>query len=64
MILEQLERQVLADRQGLIARGVGKDLPFFPTERDALMERLAAEPVTVTQVDSEEQQLRRALKVA
>lgn len=47
LLIEQLERRVLADRQALIARGVSEQLPEFQVEQAALDARLVAEP-TVT----------------
>ena len=64
LLVEQTERRVLADRTGLIARGVGEDLPALYTAQERLDEALAAEPVPVQAVDSEQYRLRVALGVA
>ena len=55
---------MLADRQGLLARGVSEGLPFFPTARDDLFKRLAAEPEAPDKgLAPEEYELRKALGV-
>lgn len=64
LLVEQVERRVLADRSGLIARGAVEDLPTLHEAQYRLDEVLAAEPVPVQRVDSEQFRLRRALGVA
>lgn len=64
LLVEQTERRVLADRGGLIARGVAEDLPALNEAQARLDEALASEPVAVQSVDSNEYRLRVALGVA
>jgi hypothetical protein len=64
--MEQRERQVLADRQGLIARGATEDLPNFATVQLEFDEWLIAEPQPAPQLSSadiEKQEELRALGV-
>jgi hypothetical protein len=67
LLLEALERQVLADRQVaavfIAARAEGVDLPSFAEQRARFDAALVAEPVAV-QVETEQQELRRMLGVA
>lgn len=42
--VEQLERQVLADRQALLSRGVAENLPSIDSEQARFDEWLEAEP--------------------
>jgi hypothetical protein len=67
VLLEERERQTLADRQALIARGVVEDLPSFRAEQQRIDEALAAEPKPADagkQISPEQMELRRALGVA
>ncbi len=68
LLLERLERQVLADRQiaalQLVMSGEGGDLPTLQETREAFDAALVAEPQQGTQVDAEQMELRRALGVA
>ncbi len=67
VLLDERERQVLADRQGLIARGTTEGLPSFRAEVQRIDEALAAEPQAVDpakQISPEQMELRRALGVA
>jgi hypothetical protein len=65
VLLEKWERQFLADRQGMVARGATeRELPVFSQEREGFDARLAAEPEPVTEISAEQMELRRALKVA
>lgn len=70
MILrEQIAQQVLADRQGLLASGVRRELPSVHDELDALDERLNADEAGPTDkggkvISAEQWRLRRALGVA
>lgn len=67
-LLEQLERQVLADRQALIGRVEPDELPFYPKAAAEARERWAAEPGAVDPavkvLSTEETELRRVLRVA
>ena len=67
VLLEQLERQVLADRQALIGRVEATELPFFPRAAAELRERWASEPGAPDQLakalSPEEAELRQALGV-
>lgn len=62
LLVEQLERQVLA----FIAAGrwSADDVPHLAVHRRRFDEALAAEPPTLTVVDQEQLELRRALGVA
>jgi hypothetical protein len=62
--LDRWERQALADRQGLIARGVSEELPTLAEVQTRLDDALAAEPKVLESVDSEQMELRRAMGVA
>lgn len=65
--LEQLERQVLADRQALITRGVSEGLPTLDSEQERFDAWLVAEPAerpVMTDADVEQLELRVALGVA
>lgn len=65
MLVEQIERRVLADRSAFIVRGVEMtDLPSLTEAQKALDEALAAEPKRVQSVDSQQFRLRAALGVA
>jgi hypothetical protein len=64
LLLDKWERQALADRQGLISRGFGEDLPTLAEAQESLDEALTAEPKRLEAVDSEQMELRRALGVA
>ena len=64
LILDQLERQMLADRQALIASGVRDDLPNLPQVQESLDARLHAEPEPMAPVDYERLELLQALGVA
>jgi hypothetical protein len=64
LLLDKWERQALADRQGLISRGVSEDLPTLAEAQESLDEALTAEPKRLEAVDSEQMELRRALGVA
>lgn len=65
LVVEQFERQLLADRTGLVARGVtDEDLPTMRAAQAKLDDLLAAEPQPVQSVDSEQYRLRQALGVA
>ncbi len=67
VLLDERERQVLADRQGLIARGATEGFPSFRAEVQRIDEALAAEPRAVDpskQISPEQMELRRALGVA
>ena len=44
LLVEQLERRVLADRQALIARGIGENLPTRGVEQANLDSWLVEEP--------------------
>lgn len=62
-----MERRVLADRQGLIARGVSENLPTLGLEQAAFDVALEAEPerlAPLSLAESEQMELRRALGVA
>jgi hypothetical protein len=68
LLLDELERQVLADRHVaavLMAAGA-KDvtLPSLQEQRQLFDAALSAEPTPLTAVDSEQMELRRALGVA
>jgi hypothetical protein len=67
-LLEQLERQTLADRQALIGRVEANELPWFPRAAAELRERWASEPAAAGQLakglSTEEAELRQALGVA
>ncbi len=54
----------MADRQGLITRGIGEGLPTFAAAQAELDAALMAEPKRLEVVDSEQMELRRALGVA
>lgn len=54
----------MADRQGLIARGVVEDLPSLFDAHARFDEALNAEPKQLEAVDSEQMELRRAMGVA
>ena len=65
LLLENWQRQAIADRQALIALGVREGLPTFGEVRRRLDEALLAEPdAPESEVDSEQMELRRALGVA
>jgi hypothetical protein len=64
LLLDQWERQTLADRQALLSQGIGDDLPTLVQAQVRLDEALAAEPKRLEAVDSEQMELRRALGVA
>jgi hypothetical protein len=65
LLLDKWERQALADRQALIARGVDEGLPTLAETQQRLNEALTAEPKpVVVAVDDEQMELRRALGVA
>jgi hypothetical protein len=64
LLLDQWERQTLADRQALLSQGIGDDLPTLVQAQTRLDEALAAEPKRLEAVDSEQMELRRALGVA
>lgn len=65
ILVEQIERRVLADRSAFIVRGVEmKDLPSLHEAQVALDEALSAEPKKVESVDSEQFRIRRVLGVA
>lgn len=59
LIVEQLERQTLADRQALLARGVAEDLPTVLSAQQHFDEWLAGEqedePLTPEQVARREE---------
>ena len=62
-----MERQALADRQALISRGVGEDLPTSFSEQQRFDEWLEAESqerAPLTGTDLAEMELRMALGVA
>lgn len=67
LLLDQLERQVLADRQiaalEIVMSGEGGDLPTLVEARERFYEALNADPQPVG-VDDEQMRLRRALGVA
>lgn len=67
LLVEQLERQVTADRQVaavFIAAGAKKvELPQLPEQRRLLEAALVEEPRVLTSVDSKQMELRRALGV-
>jgi hypothetical protein len=67
-LLENLERQVLADRQvaAVFMAAGSKDmtLPTFAEKRALFDAALVEEPKPVSQVDSEQMELRRVLGVA
>ena len=54
----------MADRQGLLANGVRKELPTLAEAQRRLYEALVAEPKVLESVDSEQMELRRAMGVA
>ena len=66
LLVEQLERQVLADRQiaalQAVISGKGGDLPTLTEARGQLDAALEADPIPVG-VDDEQMRLRRALGV-
>lgn len=69
LLREQITEQVLADRQGLLASGVRRELPSVVDELDALDARLTAEPESPKDragkpVTAEQMRLRQALGVA
>ena len=68
MLLEQLERRVLADRSAVLTasftRGQELDLPNVADAQRELDEMLAAEPRVVESVDSQQFRMRAALGVA
>jgi hypothetical protein len=71
LLLDQLERQVLADRHVaavlMTAGAEGVELPTLYERRAAFDVALVADPVApavVSEVDSEQMELRRALGVA
>jgi hypothetical protein len=65
VLLEERQREWLADRAGLVARGHGEsDLPPFREVQERFDARLSAEPEPVKQVDAEVLEFRRALGVA
>jgi hypothetical protein len=64
VLLEQHERQTLADRQALIARGITEGLPTIRAEQERIDKTLAAEPRPGKQADPELMEFRRALGVA
>lgn len=68
MLLEQLERQVLADRQALIGRVEAAELPYYPKALAEARVRWAAEPGASDELakglSPEESELRQALGVA
>jgi hypothetical protein len=67
LLLEQVERQTLADRQvaafQMVMLGEGGQLPTVAEARQQLDAALIAEPVEATAVDVEQVELRRALGV-
>jgi hypothetical protein len=67
LLAEQLERQVLADRQiaalQLVMAGEGGDLPTLPEAMQRFDEALTADPQPVG-VDDDDMRLRRALGVS
>lgn len=69
LLREQVSQQVLADRQGLLASGVRRELPSVHDELEALDDRLTAEETGPTDragkpISAEQFRLRRALGVA
>lgn len=68
LLLDRLERQVLADRQvaalQAVMSGQGGDLPSFDEQRARFDALLTEEPKALTVVDREQWELRRALGVA
>ena len=68
LLVDQLERQVLADRQvaaTLLAAGAsGVELPDVADKRRLFDAALVEEPRPVTPIDDEQWELRRALGVA
>jgi hypothetical protein len=67
LLIEQLERQALADRQALLSRGVTEELPTAYSEQRRFDAWLEAEPEKVQPlagVELDEQELRMALGVA
>ena len=67
LLIEQLERQALADRQALLVRGVTEDLPSAFSEQQRFDAWLQAEAEAVTPptgLEVNEQELRMALGVA
>jgi hypothetical protein len=64
LLLDQWERQTLADRQGLLASGVREELPTLFEAQQRLHEALVAEPKRLESVDNEQMELRQAMGVA
>lgn len=68
MLLDQLERQTLADRHVaavfMAAGAEGVDLPTLMEQRRLLDDALVADLKPADEVDSEQMELRRALGVA
>lgn len=67
LVVEQLQRQALADRQALLSRGITEDLPTTLSAQQhfddwLLAEREPAEPLTPEQLERREELL--ALGVA
>jgi hypothetical protein len=67
LLVEQVERQTLADRQvaafQMVMSGEGGQLPTVAEARQQLDAALIAVPVEATAVDVEQAELRRALGV-
>jgi hypothetical protein len=64
LLLENWQRQAIADRQALVSRGVSEQLPTFALAQVRLDEVLEAEPVAAKHIDAEQMELRIALGVA
>jgi hypothetical protein len=64
LLLDQWERQTLADRQGCSPAVSATTCRRWSRRRTRLDEALAAEPKRLEAVDSEQMELRRALGVA
>lgn len=69
LLREQIASQVTADRQGLLASGVRRELPSVQDELDAFDARLLADETGPTDrtgkpITAEQMRLRRALGVA
>jgi hypothetical protein len=64
LLLDKWERQTLADRQGLIARGVVDELPSLFEAQEQFDAALNAAPKRLEAVDSERMELLQAMGVA
>ena len=67
VLVEQIERRTLADRQALLSRGVTENLPTLGAEQDAFDAWLCEEPkprAELSPAELEQLELRIALGVA